>query len=148
LILGLRMANSAPDKNLKLLESRLKGYRDGRINPATRIYWDIHYQLNLGLAINNTREGDAVLDVGCGVGKTLIDLARAGRRCYGIDPLHGISLQKARENAREQGVELALARSQGENLPFRDEQFDMVLLLSTLQHVADQEQTLMEVRRK
>jgi 2-polyprenyl-3-methyl-5-hydroxy-6-metoxy-1,4-benzoquinol methylase len=135
------------DKDLEILESRLKSYRDGRIDPVTRIYWEIHYGINLGLAIGNTRVEDAVLDVGCGAGRTLIDLACAGRKCYGVDPLWEISLCKAQENAREQGVEIGLARSQGENLPFKDEQFNMVLLLSTLQHVTNQEKTLAEIRR-
>jgi len=135
------------DGSQSLLKERLKGYRDGQVDPISAIYWDIHHQRNLGLVLSRSRDRDLMLDVGCGVGKTIIDLQKTGRRCIGVDPLQDISLLRARQRATEAGQELALARSLGECLPFRDGQFDMVLLLSTLQHVADQKKTLKEARR-
>lgn len=132
---------------LKKLETKLKSYRDGQIDPVTRIYWDLHYQLNLKAAIENTKAGDLVLDVGCGTGAIMIDLARVKRNCFGIDPLHEISLSRARDNAAKNDVDVALIQSFSEHLPFQSKIFDMVLLFSTLQHVANQDETLREVKR-
>jgi|WetSurMetagenome_2_1015567.scaffolds.fasta_scaffold19540_2 SAM-dependent methyltransferase len=132
---------------LEKLQSRLKNYRNGQIDPVTRIYWDMHYQLNLKKAIDNTKEGDLILDVGCGTGTIIVDLAKANRTCFGVDPLYEISLLRARRNAAKSDVDVALVQSFSESLPFRARVFDMVLLLSTLQHVADQDETLQEIKR-
>jgi ubiquinone/menaquinone biosynthesis C-methylase UbiE len=139
--------DAASARALKKLESKLKDYRQGRVDPVTRIYWDMHYEVNLKMAIENTKEGDAVLDVGCGTGSMTIDLAKAGRRCCGIDPLYEVSLLPAQTKAREENVDIPLIRAFSEHMPIKAESFDAVLLLSTLQHVADQKETLKELRR-
>lgn len=143
----IKLMNKEGTNALEKLQSRLKSYREGQIDPVTRIYWDMHYQLNLKAAIDNTKEGDLLLDVGCGTGAIIVDLAKAERTCFGIDPLYEISLLKARSNAAKSEVGVALARSFSEHLPFRARVFDMVILLSTLQHVADQDKTLQEIKR-
>jgi ubiquinone/menaquinone biosynthesis C-methylase UbiE len=135
------------DRALKKLELKLKDYRQGRIDPVTRIYWDLHYSINLKLAIENTKERDSVLDVGCGIGSMMIDLAKVNRKCSGIDPLSDISLIPAKLKANEENVEISLIRAFSEHIPIKDGSFDAVLLLSTLQHVADQNETLNEARR-
>jgi ubiquinone/menaquinone biosynthesis C-methylase UbiE len=132
---------------LEKLQSRLKNYRNGQVDPVTRTYWDMHYQLNLKKAIDNTKEGDLILDVGCGTGAIIVDLAKANRTCFGVDPLYEISLLRARSNAAKSNVDVELVQSFSESLPFRARVFDMVLLLSTLQHVADQDKTLQEIKR-
>lgn len=132
---------------LKKLESKLKDYRQGRVDPVTRIYWDMHYEINLKMAIENTKEGDTVLDVGCGTGSMMIDLAKAGRKCCGIDPLYEVSLLAAQKKAREENADLPLIRGFSEHMPIKAGSFDAILLLSTLQHVADQKETLKELRR-
>ena len=132
---------------LRKLESKLKDYRRGRIDPVTKIYWDMHYLINQRMAIENTKEGDVVLDVGCGTGSMMIDLAKVNRRCCGIDPLYDVSLIPAQLKAQEKNVEISLIRAFSECMPIKARSFDAVLLLSTLQHVADQKETLKEVRR-
>ncbi len=37
--------NAESARALKNLESKLKGYRQGRIDPGTKIYWDMQYQI-------------------------------------------------------------------------------------------------------
>lgn len=132
---------------LRKLELKLKDYRQGGVDPVTRIYWDLHYKINLKMAIENTKEGDAVLDVGCGIGSMVIDLAKVNRRCCGIDPLFDVSLIPAKQKAKEKKVDISLIRAFSEHMPIKTGSFDAVLLLSTLQHVADQKETLNEVRR-
>ena len=97
--------------------------------------------------ISISSKGDLVLDVGCGPGSYLIALSKRGRICYGIDPLRDVSLVEARKRAVEEEVDVFLFQSVGEFLPFESSAFDVVLSMSTLQHVGDQRMTLREIRR-
>jgi ubiquinone/menaquinone biosynthesis C-methylase UbiE len=98
-------------------------------------------------AVGISSKDDFVLDVGCGSGSYLIALSKRGRNCYGIDPLRDVSLVEARKRAVEERVEVFLCQSVGEFLPFESSAFDVVLSMSTLQHVGDQCMTLREIRR-
>lgn len=82
-------------------------------------------------------EGKAVLDVGCGVGRWSLELARRGARVTGID-LAPSMLEEARRRGRAGGV--------AERCTFQHEDvtrfdlgrtFDLVLAVTVLQHVMD-----------
>jgi SAM-dependent methyltransferase len=85
--------------------------------------------------------------VGCGGADLLITLSGEGAECYGVDPLRKVSLLRAKENVNKENVKIHLSQAVGEGLPFKANSFNMVLLLSTLQHVSDQEKVLGEIRR-
>lgn len=97
--------------------------------------------------MKNSSEGNKILDVGCGVGSYLVGLSKEGRVNYGVDPLWETSLVKAHKKADSEEVDIYLFRAFGEYLPFKDEVFDEVLCVSTLQHVNDQYKTLQEIKR-
>jgi ubiquinone/menaquinone biosynthesis C-methylase UbiE len=132
---------------LNVLGDKLKGYRTGKIDPVTRISWDLIYKVILEKAFNVSIKGHKILDVGCGVGGYSIALAKKKRECYGVDPLLAISLAKAHKMAKEEKAKIFLCRAVGEFLPCKSQTFDVVLCLSTLQHVGNQEKTLHEIRR-
>jgi SAM-dependent methyltransferase len=67
-----------------------------------------------------------VLDVGCGTGVVAITAARLGARVTGVD-LTPQLLTRARENAGVGLVEVEWREADVEELPFGDEQFDVVL---------------------
>jgi ubiquinone/menaquinone biosynthesis C-methylase UbiE len=134
-------------EDLSVLESTLKEYRAGKIDNITRISWNIDFKTIMEKAFNASRRGQKILDVGCGPGGYIIALAKRDRECHGVDPLKAISLAKARKNAKEERVAIFLCRAAGEYLPYEDEVFDLVLCLSTLQHVSNQKNTLREIRR-
>jgi len=96
-------------------------YIPGRWAPVAKAMAD-HYQL---------RAGDRVLDVGCGKGFQLYELALAvpGLEIYGID----IS-EYAIENAHE-GVKDRLQVGTATSLPFDDEFFDYVFSINTLHNL-------------
>ena len=142
------IAKKIENNALEKLEGALKKYRSGQIDPITKIYWNMHSEINLKLAIDNTREDDKILDVGCGVGNYIIALSKINRVCFGIDPLYEVSLLKAQQKNKDESVNnISLIRAVSENLPFGDEKFNMILHLSTLQHVSDQDKTLSEIER-
>jgi SAM-dependent methyltransferase len=92
------------------------------------------------------KEGEQVLEVGCGVGAQLAILARQPvARLVGVDR----SLEQlARARAVLAGLDrVELVQAQGEELPFADAEFDQVLLFFVLEHVADPQAILREARR-
>ncbi|MBP7867924.1 MAG: class I SAM-dependent methyltransferase [Acidobacteria bacterium] len=71
--------------------------------------------------------GKAVLDIGCGTGRHAVELARRGYVVTGVD-LSESQLARAREKAREAGVEVTLLRRDAAALDF-DAAFDFALML-------------------
>ena len=86
------------------------------------------------------RPGLTVLDLGCGAGFPLLELAQrlgpAGR-VVGIDPWEA-GLLRAREKASTYGADRAhLVRAVGEHLPLRDDSVDLVVSNNGLNNVSD-----------
>lgn len=70
--------------------------------------------------------GTRVLDVGCGTGVVAITAARLGAEVKAID-LTPELLERARENAAVAEVKVEWSEGDAEELPFEDEEFDVVL---------------------
>jgi len=68
-----------------------------------------------------------ILDVGCGTGRHAIELTRRGYQVTGID-LSESMIQKAREKAREEGLQIDFHRMDARDLPFQGE-FDVAIML-------------------
>ncbi len=88
----------------------------------------------------------AVLDVGCGYGRTLAELQMAGYgRLLGLDPSPGLLAR-----GRAEHPQLALARFDGRTLPCADETLTAVLLVGVLTALPldrDQDLLLAEIHR-
>jgi 2-polyprenyl-6-hydroxyphenyl methylase / 3-demethylubiquinone-9 3-methyltransferase len=84
-----------------------------------------------------------VLDVGSGDGRVAAALARAGATVSGVDPSE-VALARAR--ASHPQLDLRLPGPEG-RLPYGDGEVDVVLCLEVLQHVADTQRLLSEIRR-
>ena len=68
-----------------------------------------------------------LIDVGCGTGRHSIELSRRGYSVTGID-LSESMLTKARENAKQSGLQIDFLRHDARNLPF-ESQFDVAIML-------------------
>ncbi len=68
-----------------------------------------------------------IIDIGCGTGRHAIELAKRGYNVTGID-LSESQLKRAREKAKEQGIEIDFEKHDARALPFKSE-FDLAIML-------------------
>jgi len=98
-----------------------------------------HWEEMLKL-IRRFRKGGRLLDVGCAYG-FLVDEASRYFESYGID-VSSFAVRKSKEYCRG-----SVSRASAGHLPFRDESFDAVTLVDTLEHVPDFNSCLKDVVR-
>jgi SAM-dependent methyltransferase len=71
------------------------------------------------------REGDRLLDVACGSGQLALLAARRGAQVTGVD-IAANSIEAARGRAGSEGLDAKFEEGDAEELPYRDESFDLV----------------------
>src|SRR6185369_12524754 len=87
-----------------------------------------------------------LLEIGCGMGTDLMQFARGGARCTGID-LTPRSIEITRHRFRLYGADGNFMISDGEHLPFQSESFDVVYSNGVLHHTPDTARAIREVHR-
>lgn len=97
-------------------------------------------RLEMILAAAGQRIHGNVLDNGCGVGMYVQHLQAYTGRVFGMEYEYE-RLQQARQHSE------LLACAAGENLPYPEDSFDLVLSHEVLEHVADDRQALLEIMR-
>lgn len=80
--------------------------------------------------------GLRILDIGCGGGLLSEPMARLGADVVGADAAEG-NLPVARVHAAQQGLEIDYRHTSAEDLVTQGEQFDVVLNMEVIEHVAD-----------
>lgn len=68
-----------------------------------------------------------IIDIGCGTGRHSIELSKRGYSMTGIDLSESL-LQKAREKAKQSGLQINFLKHDARNLPF-EKQFDVAIML-------------------
>lgn len=90
--------------------------------------------------------GEHVLDVACGSGNTTLAVARRGAQAIGVDFVPAL-LERARIRAEAEGLEIEFLEGDAENLPFDDDQFDVVTSSFGAMFAPDQKRTASELLR-
>ncbi|SLN40585.1 Ubiquinone biosynthesis O-methyltransferase [Roseivivax jejudonensis] len=90
--------------------------------------------------------GKRVLDLGCAGGFMAEPLARRGADVVGLDPAEE-AIAAAREHAEDQGLSIRYEIGVGEDMRFADGDFDAVVCVDVLEHVADLSKVLRECAR-
>jgi SAM-dependent methyltransferase len=87
--------------------------------------------------------GERVLDIGCGFGDHLLFLNQLGLDISGVDA-SPYMLSRAKERL---GHQCSLQKGKAEDLPFEDNEFDLAVLINTLEFLDDPLQALREAGR-
>jgi ubiquinone/menaquinone biosynthesis C-methylase UbiE len=100
----------------------------------------------LFLEFVSVRDGDKVLDIGCGTGSLSATLARVtgASKIVGIDPSNGF-IEYARTQVVDPRVSFEVADAQ--NLPFPDNSFDRAMDLLVINFIPDAPKAAKEARR-
>jgi SAM-dependent methyltransferase len=89
-------------------------------------------------------DGGRELDVACGTGYGSSILAEKARTVIGID--HSLeTIRCARKNYTRPNLHYSIADCR--SLPFHKSSFDLVVMFEAIEHIAEQEQSLSEIRR-
>jgi SAM-dependent methyltransferase len=94
-------------------------------------------------AFLDPKKGERVLDIGCGSGNHMIALSKLGLDVCGIDA-SPYMIDQARERL---GQHCILRKGRAEDLPFDDNEFDLAVLITTLEFLDDPLQALREAGR-
>tara|TARA_Y100000310_G_C20617994_1_gene781696 strand:- start:866 stop:1567 length:702 start_codon:yes stop_codon:yes gene_type:complete len=89
----------------------------------------------------NVKEGDAILDAGCGLGYFLLTLKDTGAKLYGMD-VSPESVEYVKKHITKDAVVGAV-----EKIPYPDNTFDVVLFCEVIEHVEDDAKVLREICR-
>jgi len=98
---------------------------------------------NIIASLMDLQPGLRVLDIGCGTGNHLLLLSRLGLDVSGVDA-SSFMIEEARKRL---GNRCNLRTCRAEDLPFEDNEFDLVFIINTLEFVGDQLQVLKEAGR-
>ncbi len=109
-----------------------------KLNPTRLAYIREHVLENFGLDGSKRfpLKGLKILDIGCGGGLLCEPMARLGAEVTGVDASErNISIAKI--HAEQSGLEINYLATTSEELAAKGEQFDVVLNMEVVEHVAD-----------
>lgn len=96
------------------------------------------------------KDGENILDVGCGSGGLLIRIKRkfSKTKLVGVDPDKNI-LRIAKDKIEKENLDIELEQSFAEKLPFKSSSFDLVISSLTFHHLPTEikKKTLKEIYR-
>jgi len=99
-------------------------------------------------------DGELVVDVGCGRGVDVMEMAMRGMKAVGLDPSSRMVAgarqyldSKAESLPSDNNSGAAVVRGLGEALPFRERSLDKIICKGSLDHFADMERTMYDMSR-
>lgn len=134
------MAKTLP--KLKLLPAgQYQGVNEK--DPIKYYYWPVFgtlYRRRVELALAECRGGGRILEVGFGTGLTFLNLAEMYAEIHGLDLTADVPRVKSVYDAL--GLKTFLRNGNVLDMPYENNYFDTVLLISILEHLKPEEQHL------
>lgn len=105
------------------------------------------YRRRVEMCLAECKGGESVLEVGFGSGLTFLNLSALYNKIYGLDLT--CNVEEVKQVFAARGVHPILQNGDARKMPYEDNQFDTVLLISILEHLKphDLEQAFCEIRR-
>ncbi|MCX6057552.1 MAG: class I SAM-dependent methyltransferase [Chloroflexi bacterium] len=134
---------------LKLLSAeKYKG--TNQYDPIKYYYWPVFgrmYRSRVELALNECSGGERVLEVGFGTGLAFPNLHDIYKEIHGIDLT--VDIHAVKSVFESMNIPLLLEKGDVAKMPYKDNFFDTVLMVSILEHLKpiELEQAFVEVRR-
>ncbi|MEA1958641.1 MAG: class I SAM-dependent methyltransferase [Chloroflexota bacterium] len=110
------------------------------IHPDTQFIFDKMSEIVMGMV--DPKDGELILDIGCGRSVDALKLAESGAKAIGLDPSSKMMIG-SREHIGDANV--YLVRALGEVLPFKPQSLDKLFCKGALDHFADMEKTMTEM---
>jgi ubiquinone/menaquinone biosynthesis C-methylase UbiE len=107
--------------------------------------WLYRRRLEMGLGLIGNNKRQKVLDIGYGSGIQFSELNKRFQRLYGCD-IHSQAPQIKRMFKRE-NIDLQLVRASILNLSYKNNTFDTVVCISTLEHMRELDKANFEIQR-
>jgi len=149
----IRLPRKMPTRS-DLPRLKLLGYREyagvNRDDPLRFYFWPVigkMYRRRIELCLAECSGGERILEVGFGSGVTFLNL------CENYKEIHGLDLAASAEEVtavfKAKQIETHLQNGSVLSMPYADDYFDTVLLISILEHLKPGEQVraFEEVRR-
>ena len=113
-----------------------KKYNGNEFYTATEIPFYIYRRNRILKLLDDNLKGKKILDLGCANGINTVYLKKKDAEVVGVDISENL-LELARKNAFRENLDIPFYKIDGENLPFEDKSFDIVLTMFVLQHDLD-----------
>ncbi len=110
-------------------------------DPIRFYYWPVIgkvYRHRVEVCLAECKDGERILEVGFGSGVTLLNLHEKYNEIYGLDL--SAHVQSVTALFESKGIKTFLQNGNVLNMPFLDNFFDTVLLISILEHLRPDEQ--------
>jgi len=114
-----------------------------RADPIRYYYWPIigkYYRLRVELCISECSGGERILEVGFGTGLAFLNLAEKYDEIHGLDLTANV--EKVARAHLERGLKVFLRQGDVLQMPYPENMFDTVLLISILEHLQPTQQIL------
>lgn len=105
------------------------------------------YRRRVELCLDQCKGGESILEVGFGSGLTFLNLNDKYKKIYGLDLTCDVNVVK--EVFAKQNIDADLRNGNVLHMPYADNQFNTVLLISILEHLKPHEltQAFIEIKR-
>ena len=129
---------NVPDNDSRQAKFDLQ-WDDGGIFPGV-IYPDAEFlfrRMNeVTLESVKPKQGETVLDIGCGRAIDGVEMVKKGAVVIGLEPSN-VMLRHARNHISQNGAGMSLVQGVGEQLPFRPRSMDRIVCKGALDHFPD-----------
>jgi ubiquinone/menaquinone biosynthesis C-methylase UbiE len=120
------------------------------LDPIRFYHWPVFgamYRRRVELCLGECTGGDRILEIGFGTGLTFLNLHENYREIFGLDLTADTNAVQQAFAAR--GIQTDLRQGNVLSMPYEDNFFDTVLLISILEHLqpADQHRAFAEIKR-